>query len=306
MGIVVFYVTHIPGPMAVEIPAFLFVLAVVRRTAGIGSLAPLRSVLRSTWILLRMVVELLTDIEWDVDGWFWAFALSVSWPLFTAMRYGVQCWAKHPAGGASDNERSEECERPRNPTTPPNRSCATANTASESTPSKRSERAHTGSEFQAEGVYRKKRSYQPLAARMRNSGNAVWCRMAENDARRHEMWKTNPLDGCEWIRLCSMRKERYADRAVAQQCATRGCSKTRSGEVAKGTLSKMRPDHEMGTCPQPESDKEEVGETQEQFIPTSKGGGQKPNRIDALNRVTKLQKRANVRQKTPRTKKSPE
>ena len=86
-----FYATHIPGPMAVGIPVFLFALAVFSRTIGIGAFAPLWSVLRATWIVLRMVVDLLTASAGTAGGWFWAFVLSLSWPLFTA--YGRVCSA---------------------------------------------------------------------------------------------------------------------------------------------------------------------------------------------------------------------
>ena len=231
-------------------------------SVGSGALAPLWSVRRATWIFVRMVVDLLTDSEGTVDGWFWAFALSLSRPLFIVVRYGIRSWKEQPREGASTSERSEECERSMNPTTPSNRPFATTHTASGdgSTLSRRSDKRQGGMGCQAEGVCLKQRSDRPLTARACGHGKAAWSRMAERDARKPGMGKLNTFDGCEWIRLCDVHKERYGDWAMAQQCGTHGCDKPRSGKVVKGTLSKMCAEHETRMRPHPDSEKGAMGE----------------------------------------------
>ena len=90
MGIIVFYVMRIPCPMVVKVPVLFFAISAVSRAAGSGALAPLRSVLRAAWIMVRMVIDFLTDSEGVVGGWFWAFVLSLTWPLFTIVRGGIR------------------------------------------------------------------------------------------------------------------------------------------------------------------------------------------------------------------------
>ena len=197
-------------------------------------------------------------------------------------------------------ERSEECDRPRNPTTPPNRPCATTHTASGdgSTPSRRSAKPHDELECQAEGVYLKRNSGQPLTARACNHGMAVWSRIAGFDTRKPGTGKLNPFDGCEWIRLCDVHKERYEDWMMAQQCSTNGCNKAKSDKVAKGTLSRMCAEHE-DVCVKREKER---GEDDDKETPMARD--LKTGSGEALNRAMKLQKRASVRQKTPKRKRN--
>ena len=120
------------------------------------------------------------------------------------------------------------------------------------------------------------------------------------------MGKTNPFDGCEWIRMCNTHKERYGEWTLAQQCSAPGCSRLRSDAVVKGTLSKMRTYHMGSTSQALGSERDGEKELQEQSNPTEIRGEHRPDGMAALNRVVKLQKRANVRQKTPKRKKRPE
>ena len=80
-GVVTFYITRMPGHMAVKIPLLLLVVSLISRFVGCGALVPLWTVLRAAWILIRMSVDLITDSDGAVDGWFWAFVISLSWPL---------------------------------------------------------------------------------------------------------------------------------------------------------------------------------------------------------------------------------
>ena len=86
-GIITFYVTQLPGPLAVKIPGLLLGIVSVSRTLGFGFLYPAIAVMRGRWLFCRSVIDFLTDSEGSFDFWFWAFAVSLMWPVYQCVKY---------------------------------------------------------------------------------------------------------------------------------------------------------------------------------------------------------------------------
>ena len=125
VGVIIFYIAHILGPMAVEIPMLLFILALVSRTAGIGVLAPMRSILRAGWIMAQIVMDFRTDIEGTADVWFWAFVVSLSWPIYSVMCHGWKIWHANACEVKDAVLEYDGVNSRRNPVNPSQRSRAT-------------------------------------------------------------------------------------------------------------------------------------------------------------------------------------
>ena len=86
-GIIVYYVTRFPGPLAVKVPVCLMIITLISRTPGLGALYPIMSILKTTWILIRTLVDSPKANDGSFDFWFWAFILSLFWPGYQCVKY---------------------------------------------------------------------------------------------------------------------------------------------------------------------------------------------------------------------------
>ena len=84
-GIINFYLVRSPGQFAVKVPCFLLVLTVVVRTLGLGALYPIVYIFKATWLMTRTAIDFLTADDGSFDVWFWAFALSLTWPIYRCL-----------------------------------------------------------------------------------------------------------------------------------------------------------------------------------------------------------------------------
>ena len=85
--VILFYATRTPGPTSIGIPVVLLLISAICRTVGIGAPAPIFSSARSVWVITRSVLEVMADSGGSIDGRFWAFAVSLLWPLYAVLRY---------------------------------------------------------------------------------------------------------------------------------------------------------------------------------------------------------------------------
>ena len=166
LGVVCFYATQIPGPTAVKVPIFLLLIAIIIiRTAGLGACAPIMSILRDGWIVVRVVTDFATDINSSMDGWFWDFIASLAWPFYALCSH---LWKGRKKMGAEqfEQDQSEGAPSRLGATTPSQRSNATTHTASETASSRRCEgrreRERDETECHSDGMLLRKRSDQKL------------------------------------------------------------------------------------------------------------------------------------------------
>ena len=86
-GVIAFYLTRLHGPLAVKVPVYLMIIALVGRTLGLGALYPIVSIFRTGWIMIRTVVVFLTDNVGSFDLWFWAFVTSLLRPIYQGVKF---------------------------------------------------------------------------------------------------------------------------------------------------------------------------------------------------------------------------
>ena len=288
MGVIVFYITHTPGPEDVKVPLLMLVIALISRTIGIGALAPVWSILRDGRLVVRVIMNFLTDSEGTIAVWFWAFVASLSWPMYSIVWYGWNHCFAPTAEVIPEQSDNRSCGEP---TTPSIMSCATTQAASDSVVSRRSGLEGTKNECQATGLFLKKRSDQSLSDTTCANGNAVWCRVTDSDSRHPDVGKTNRYeDECEWIQLGREHEERYEEWNLAKQCNVRNCSNHRSGTAVQGALSKVC-EHHMGQT----SVGKDVGKESQEgtaYRPDVRNGRgpMSSDDVSALGRVMKIQK----------------
>ena len=76
-----------PGAASVKIPALFLLMAVLSRTIGVGTLAPVSAASKAVWIIVRVFIDYLTDDEGNVDVRYSAFCISTIWPLWNGPYY---------------------------------------------------------------------------------------------------------------------------------------------------------------------------------------------------------------------------
>ena len=86
-GAIAFYLTRLPGPLAVKVPVVLVPIAVISSTLGVASLYPIVSILKTTWITARTLIDFLTANDGSCDCWFWAFVPSMFWPIYQRIKH---------------------------------------------------------------------------------------------------------------------------------------------------------------------------------------------------------------------------
>ena len=291
LGVICFYVTQIPGPMFVKLPGFLLVIALVSRTVGLGVFYPVIAIIRAVWIVVRLCVDFATDTNSNVDVWFLAFILSLSWP---ACKGGWLFWNWLFRKAASDEDDQSRASSRRLPAAPSQRSHATTRTASDTMSSaKTADRDQDEEECHADGVLLSHEPDRKLSATPCKLGNAVWRRLSDKDGRVERRGKTNRFDSCDWIRLCADHGAEYEEWRLSQTCTVNVCQNERSIGASTDEATNVRPHHftgkkaveERGT--EGESGGEENGRqrgvSHESRTPTSG--------CSALDRVMKLQKR---------------
>lgn len=156
-------IVHMPGPMAVKVPVLFPGIALISRAIGLGAFAPLMSTLRALWIVLRVTIDFTTDIKGPVEGWFWAFAISLTWPAYMICNYCRQAHASNSRENSSETAQGEDVWTEDEPATPSQRSYDTTRTASDSMHISESGRAVGTSRCQADGLLLSKRRNHPFA-----------------------------------------------------------------------------------------------------------------------------------------------
>ena len=82
MSLFLSYFAKVPGAMTLKIPGIFLILMIPSKTVGVGAFAPIRAVLRAVWIAIRIFVDFAMDTNSVLDIWFWAFCISLLWPLY--------------------------------------------------------------------------------------------------------------------------------------------------------------------------------------------------------------------------------
>ena len=201
LGVICFYTTQIPGPVAVKVPFFLLAIALISRTIGLGDFMPRMSILRAGWIVVRVVIDFVLDSDSSVDGWDFAFLVFLAWPLYVLCAHLWQTWWKSDANSC-DQDPSGCASSRREATTPSQRSNATTRTMSETASiDKGEDEGKEGNECQAGGLLLQKLPDQKSGDELCTRKKAVWCRIALGDGRAENKGKANRYDGCDWIKL---------------------------------------------------------------------------------------------------------
>ena len=91
-GVLTFYFMRIPGRTTVKIPCLFLILSLTSRAVGIGATTPICDVLRGGWIVLRLIINVITDSNDAMGGWFWAFLVSLIWPLCSMVKHVWKNW----------------------------------------------------------------------------------------------------------------------------------------------------------------------------------------------------------------------
>ena len=65
----------------------ILLLAAISRAAGLGAYTPALSIIRAFWVVVRDVLDFLTDSHAAVDGRYWAFLCSLLWPMYSLRTY---------------------------------------------------------------------------------------------------------------------------------------------------------------------------------------------------------------------------
>ena len=151
---------------------------------------------------IRFAIDILTGSGGQVDGWFWAFILSLIWSLGSLVRHYF----------ASRSVTLDEIATPTRPLSRASsqRSCATTHTVSDSAASCASRDSKEG-DCESHGILLRKKGNYSLESTPCTKRNAAWHRLSPIDGRLSTCGKTNKFDGQEWVKLCTYHTEQYED-----------------------------------------------------------------------------------------------
>ena len=90
LGLFLFYYAKIHGALYFNLPGAILVLAILRNAIGVGAFPPIRAVLKAVWITVRLFFDFATDADRSLGTWFWAFSISVLWPLYAGIEYSFR------------------------------------------------------------------------------------------------------------------------------------------------------------------------------------------------------------------------
>ena len=99
-SLVVLRDTHIPGPTAAQVPFLFLLISMASRTIGLGALAPLMSILRDVWIVIRAVMGFITDSNGTVDGRFWESIVSLPLHAYALCAHAWCTWWSSEVGNS--------------------------------------------------------------------------------------------------------------------------------------------------------------------------------------------------------------
>ena len=77
LGMFYFYFKSIPAPMTVKAPLAVIIFLFLARALGIGMLTPFTAILRADWIVIRLLIDYVTDTDDSFDIWYWAFVAAL-------------------------------------------------------------------------------------------------------------------------------------------------------------------------------------------------------------------------------------
>ena len=238
------------GPLAVKVPILLLGIALISRAIGFGSPAPLMSMLRAFSIILRVVIDFVTDIMGSADGWFLAFVLSLTWPMYTICNYWWQKQTTTDRLNSAETTQEDDERADREPTTPSQKSYATTRTVSESMHSRRSEHRAIESPCQSDGLLLNKRRNRPFAKNACAMADASWRRISDCDGRTVNAGKTNAYDECDRIKLCPKHSDLYNEWVMSRRCMVRRRMGQCSGDVIENKVSRICANRQRTECDQ--------------------------------------------------------
>ena len=303
-GLIIFYFTRMPVPASAKLPCIIFVVAAGSSIFGLGFLSPLWYVFRDGWILMRTILDVLTNSGGPTDVWYWAFLLSLIWPACALCKHVwifVYPTTSHPPPelvASADSERTV-------PATPSVRSLATTHTASDSGSIRKGhQQAEQSLVCGADSFFLLKSLASPLSESECHGGNVQWCRIVPSDAREVNQGKTNQFDGQDWMQLCRDHLDQYEDWARSTKCHVRDCHQTQCAPVIGGSAFPFCKDHmpvEVSKTPVSSAPRIATSTT----CPLENYGVNEPNvekkkEETALSRVMKLQKSTMRRKPTPK------
>ena len=73
--------------MSCKISGAVAVLGILRKTIGVGALAPIRAVFKDVWIADRIFFDFAMDTDISLGIWFWAFRIPLLWPMYAGTNY---------------------------------------------------------------------------------------------------------------------------------------------------------------------------------------------------------------------------